>query len=194
MLERMGADKPIEDAQRVLEHLRRCGGGHVVAHSYGANAALLAAQSEPSLVRTVTLLEPACFDLARGKPAVEEHIVAMTPVFEAADDSSVSTREFSRLFAAGMGFESVALSEDELEAKVSRLRALRPPWDIGLRDEARLPEPTFVITGGGSSLYEETAQALVALGARHQVLEGAGHRVQDAPGTTDMLRCVWAQS
>lgn len=63
-----GGDKPIEDAQRVLEHLRRCGGGHVVAHSYGANAALLAAQSEPSLVRTVTLLEPACLILPEGSP------------------------------------------------------------------------------------------------------------------------------
>ncbi|MCW2835148.1 MAG: aminoglycoside phosphotransferase family protein [Nocardioides sp.] len=27
------------------------------------------------------LLEPACFDLARGMPAVEEHVSAMTPVF-----------------------------------------------------------------------------------------------------------------
>jgi pimeloyl-ACP methyl ester carboxylesterase len=72
--------------------------GHVVAHSYGANAALLAAQSEPALIRTLTLLEPACFDLARGKPAVEEHIAAMTPVFVAANDPAVSTREFSRLF------------------------------------------------------------------------------------------------
>jgi transcriptional regulator GlxA family with amidase domain len=36
-------------------------------------------------------------------PAVEEHIATMTPVFAAADDPSVSTREFSRRFAAVMG-------------------------------------------------------------------------------------------
>lgn len=137
----------------------------MVAHSYGANAALLAAQSEPALIRTLTLLEPACVDLARGKPAVEEHIAAMTPVFVAANDPAVSTREFSRLVAAGMGLEAPDLPERELEANVTRLRALRPPWGIGLRRQAHLPVPTIVLTGGWSPLYEEIAQSLVTLGS-----------------------------
>lgn len=189
-----GGDEVDRDARRIREQLRPKGGGHVVAHSYGANAALLAVQAEPALVHTLTLLEPACFDLARGKPSVEEHIIAMAPVFEAAEDQSVSTRDFSRLFAAGMGFEPPDLPEDELGANVKRLRALRPPWGLGLETKTPLPVSTFVITGRWSTLYEETAQALVVLGARHQVLEGAGHRVQDAPGATDMLRGIWEQS
>lgn len=141
-------DDAERDALRVLEHLRFGGGGHVVAHSYGANAALLAAESEPESVRTLTLLEPACFDLARGIPAVEKHIVAMTPVFEAARDPSVSAREFLRLFALGMGFDPPDLPEDELEARVGRLRTLRPPWGLGLE---RLAAPTFVLTGRWNS-------------------------------------------
>ena len=121
-----------------LTRLRNDGGGHVVAHSYGANAALLAAQTEPGLVRSLVLFEPACLDLARGGPAVEEHIAAMSPVFDVADDPSVSAREFSARFAAATGAAPPDLSDAELEAAVARLRGLRPPWGTGLSPGARL--------------------------------------------------------
>jgi pimeloyl-ACP methyl ester carboxylesterase len=185
-------DDAVQDAERVLGWLRARGGGHVVGHSYGANAALLAAQLESSIVLSLTLLEPACFDVARGMPAVEEHIAAMTPVFAVADDTSVSGRDFSRRFAAGMGMEPPDLPEEELQASVCRLRALRPPWGVGLRPQERLPARTLVVTGGWSPLYEETAKSLVASGARHLTLEGAGHRVQDDPRATQLLRNHWS--
>ena len=193
-LPRLGdTDDAARDAGRILEWLSAADGGHVVAHSYGANAALLAAQQEPSLVRSLALLEPAVFDLARGMPAVEEHITQMTPVFAVADDSSVSAREFSRRFAAGLGTEPPDGSERELEARVRRLRALRPPWGMGLTPDERLPATTMVITAGWSSLYEETAARLVELGARHVTFTGAGHRVQDDPRANGVLRDHWAR-
>jgi len=186
-------DEADRDARRVLDRLRVVGGAHVVAHSYGANATLLAAQLEPSLVRSLALLEPACFDLARGMPAAEEHIAAMTPVFAVADDPSVSASEFSRRFAAAMGVEQLELRDEELKARVSRLRALRPPWDLGLRPADGLSVRTLVVTSGWSPLYEETATSLVALGARHLTLEGAGHRVQDDPRVLPALREHWRE-
>ncbi len=182
------ADDAARDAGRLLDLLRACGGGHVVAHSYGANAAVLAAQLEPSVVRSLALLEPACFDLARGRPSVEEHIAAMTPVHAVADDASVSAHEFSRRFAAAMGTPVPDLPAEELEAAVARLRALRLPWGVGVRPDVGLPVRTIVATGGWSPLYEETAAALVALGARHVTLDGAGHRVQDDPRVLPTLR------
>lgn len=182
------ADDADRDSHRILDLLREGGGGQVVAHSFGANAALLAARREPSLVHSLALLEPACFDLARGNPAVEEHIAAMAPVFEVADDPKVSTHEFSRLFAQAMGTEPPDLSDDELEQRVRRLRALRPPWDVGLRPDQDLPRRTLVITGGRSPLYEQTAASLARLGARHRTFEGAGHRVQDDPRAASLLR------
>lgn len=185
------ADDAATDAPRLLEWLRARGGGHVVASSYGANAAVLAAQTDPAAVRSLALLEPACFDLARGKPAVEEHVEAMTPVFEVADDASVSAREFSRRFAAAMGTEPPDVPEEELRASVDRLRALRPPWGVGLRTQRGLPVRTLVVTGGWSPLYDETAEALVALGARHVALDGAGHRIQDDPRVDALLRQHW---
>jgi pimeloyl-ACP methyl ester carboxylesterase len=185
------ADDARRDARRVLEWLRATAGGHVVAHSFGANAALLAAQLEPGLVQSLALLEPACFDLARGMPAVEEHIAAMTPVLAVSDDPTVSTREFSRRFAAAMRTEAPDLTDEELEARVGRLRALSPPWGVGLRPGRVLPARTLVVTGGSDPLYEETATALVAVGARHLTIEGFGHRVQDHPECTRVVRAHW---
>jgi len=172
------ADDAATDARLVLDWLRPAGGGHVVAHSYGANAALLAAQLEPSLVRSLALLEPACFDLARGMPAVEEHISALRPVLAV---------------AAAMGTEPADLPDGELEARVGRLRALSPPWGVGLRPDQVLPTRTLVVTGGSNPLYEETARALVAAGAQHLTLEGAGHRVQDHPQCTRAVREHWTK-
>ena len=109
-----GGDHAHRDAERILARLRTGGGGHVAAHSYGGNAALLAAEQEPGLVRSLVLFEPACLDLARGAPAVEEHVAAMTPVFDVADDPTVSAREFSTRFAAATGSEPPALSGADL--------------------------------------------------------------------------------
>lgn len=191
-LPRVGvADDAGRDADRVLDWLRARGGGHVVAHSYGANAAWLAAQLDPVLVLSLSLLEPACFDLARGKPAVEEHVAAMTPVFAVADDPSVTARDFSRRFADGMGTEPPDLPDDQLAVVVTRLRALRPPWGLGLEPLPHLASRTLVVTGGWSALYEETAESLAACGARHLMLDDAGHRVQDAPGATRALQAHW---
>jgi pimeloyl-ACP methyl ester carboxylesterase len=179
------ADEARRDARRVIDQLRSTGVGHVVAHSYGANAALLAAQHEPDLIASLVLLEPACFDLARGQIAVEEHIAALTPVFDVKDDPTVDAREFSRLFARGMGFDPPDLTADELGDRVSRLRAMSPPWGLGITD---VHPQTLVVTGGGRPLYEQTAMSLTKLGARHRILEGAAHRVQDDPRATQLLR------
>lgn len=184
-------DDVAKDALRILDELRPVGGGHVVAHSYGANAALLAARAEATLVRSLTLFEPACFDLARGMPAVEEHIALMDPVFEVADDPSVSAAEFSRRFSAAMGTQPPDVPADELDARVRRLRALRPPWGRGLRTDTVASVRTLVVTGGSTPLYEETAHALVGAGARHHVIAGAGHRPQDAAEATPVLRTFW---
>ena len=116
----------------------------------------------------------------------------MTPVFAVADDASVSARDFSLRFAAGMGMEPPDLPDEELRTSVGRLRALRPPWGIGLKPQAGLSARTLVVTGGGSHIYEETAAALVGLGARHVTFDGAGHRVQDDPRAPQVLAKHWA--
>jgi pimeloyl-ACP methyl ester carboxylesterase len=184
-------DDADRDAERVSRLLSQIGGGHVVAHSYGAIAALLAAATSPDLVASLALVEPACFDLARGMPAVEAHITAMGPVFAAAKDPSLSPLEFSRLFAEGMGVEPPDLPRSVLEARVGRLRELRPPWGTRVTCVRELSTPTLVLTGGWSPLYEQTAESLVRLGAVHRVLRGHGHRAQDHPDATEAVSAAW---
>ncbi|MCD6640501.1 MAG: hypothetical protein LT071_11390 [Nocardioides sp.] len=187
-----GGDHAGRDAERIVDELRAARPGHVVATSYGANAAVIAAQRHPELVTSLALFEPAAFDLARGKPAVEEHIAAMDPVYAVADDPDVSAREFSARFSAAMGTEPPQMTDDELEEAVGRLRALRPPWRTGIDPDLGLPVPTMVVTGDWSALYDQTAQALVALGAAHAELPGAGHAAHKDPRATALLRRFWS--
>lgn len=187
-----GGDHPGRDAARLIRLLEAGGPAHVVAHSYGGNGAVLAAQRAPHLVASLALLEPACLDLARGKDAVEEHIAAMAPVFAVADDAAVSAREFSRRFAVGMGTPVPDLPDDVLAAHVRRLRAMPPPWDTGIDASVGLPRQTLVVTGGWNPMYEQIADALTARGARHETMTGHDHRVQDGPEVVDLLRGFWA--
>src|ERR1044071_4021202 len=45
---------------------------HLVGHSYGGVVALFAAARRPELVRSLTVIEPPAFGIARGVPAADE--------------------------------------------------------------------------------------------------------------------------
>lgn len=171
------ADQPERDADRVIDAL--CGRGHVVAHSYGSVTAMLAAQRRPDRMRSLVLIEPACFDVARGGRHVERHISALAPVFAVADDPAVGGREFLERFAAGMGTPPPELDPATCDEVAARMRATPAPWEITLRTDTPTLVPMLVVTGDRWPVYTEVAAALAAKGAEHLVLPGAGHRPQD---------------
>lgn len=181
------------DATRIIEVIAgSSSAGDVVGSSYGGNAAVLAAQRRPDLVRALVLAEPATFDLARGREAVEAHIEAMAPAGRAATDPAVSDRVWSDLFAAGLGREP--LDDAQLAALAPRLRPLAPPWSTGIDVAQGLPVRCLVVTGASSDLYDQTADALADLGAKRLVLPGAGHRVQDDPRFNEAVTEFFAGS
>lgn len=183
-------DDPQRDARRIVDVVSHDDGGVIVAHSYGANAAVLASQRCPELVRGLVLFEPACFDLARGCAGVEAEISRMAPVFESATDPSVSDLEFSALFAAASGLPVPNLPAGELALQAARLRTLASPWNTGIDPSLGLPVRCVVVTSANSALYEEVAEALVALGAQHLILPGTGHRPQDSADVTELIELV----
>lgn len=188
-LERSGsADQPERDADRAVDALG--GRGHLVGFSYGAVTAMLAAQRRPDLVRSLVLIEPACYDVARGGRGVEQHISAMAPVFAVADDPEVDGTEFLARFAAGMGSHPPDLDSGTCEAVASRIRATPAPWEVGLRDDTPRLVPTLVITGEAAPMYQEVAAALEAKGATHLAVVGAGHRPQDTDEGVRAI-CRW---
>src|SRR5438270_13540342 len=49
-------------------------GTHLVGHSYGGVISLLAAARRPELLRSLTVVEPPAFGVARGRSAVEDFV------------------------------------------------------------------------------------------------------------------------
>lgn len=183
------------DPRRTVEVVRNLMSApcHVVAHSYGAIAALMLAERHPNLVRGLVLFEPATPALARGRSSVEAHIAAMTPVFMRCEDSAISDATFAEMFLLAMGVEPKGTAE-QLEAEGELLRAIVPPWKFELDPTVPSRTPTLIVTGAGDPMYGEIAEAIAEEGAEHVELEGTGHRPQDDRRATEHMKDFWIRS
>lgn len=176
------------DVSRVLAALGDR--GHIVAHSYGAIAAIMAAQERPEAVASLVLLEPACMSLARGGPNVEAHVAALSPVLDRAAESSDVAYETAFVTALGAPVSGERVTK-ESRLRARRLRLQAAPWHAPLNWAVLSLPPTLVVTGGWSALYDEVARVFVGHGARHATLAGAGHRPQDAAGANQLIADFW---
>jgi len=162
---------------------------HVVAHSYGSLAALIAATRKPANVRSLTIIEPPLYYLVPGDADVShfERVgdAVLTHGLEA--DPAV-LREFLRV-AGAPGVDDGPLPDDVAHA-VRRAQGARLPGEARpslepLRD-AHIP--ALVASGAHAPALERICDALAtALGAERLVTPGAGHFVQAAPGFADRL-------
>ncbi|MCU1552574.1 MAG: alpha/beta fold hydrolase [Arthrobacter sp.] len=171
-------------------------GGHVVAHSQGAIAAMMAAVERPDLVQSLTLVEPACLSLTAELPATAAHRALMQPLFDVRQhlgDDDFQAEYIRRAFAVsgpadGPGAPSAGPTlEQQREAR--RLRLQAPPWEAPLQIVPGVP--TLVLTGGWEPLYEEIAGYLRETGALHRIAAG-GHRPQDSREGDRYLRAFIA--
>jgi pimeloyl-ACP methyl ester carboxylesterase len=154
-------------------------GTHLVGHSYGGVIALVAAARHPELLRSLTVIEPPAFGLARGIPAADEF---MAQIEEHWTNGPRDPGEFLRGFLALVG-SAVPPGEftSELLQGARTLMIERPPSEavIPLDDLARAPFPKLVVSGGHSPAFEAVCDVLAeGLGAERAVLPGAGHSVQ----------------
>jgi pimeloyl-ACP methyl ester carboxylesterase len=172
-------DDPQRDATRIVAALG--GSSHLVAHSGGAVAALLAAAEAPAAVRSLTLFEPACLGPARGRPAVDEMVAAMAAVYDLRADPELSDGEFTHHFLLAMGVPGTDPADPEYAAVGARLRRSTPPWETPLPLDVVSRVSTLVVTGGWSPAFDEVAEVLVGAGARRVVVPGTGHGPQFHP-------------
>ena len=155
---------------------------HVVAHSYGCHAALLAAAAAPSLVRSLTVIEPPLYFLNEGDPDVERLAAMGDAMLTEGEDADPAT------LRAFLGISGVAVDEGPLPEAV--LAGVRRAHGGRLPSESR-PDLARIRDGGIASLVasgeheiaiERICDSLAAeLAAERIRCPGAGHFVAAAP-------------
>jgi pimeloyl-ACP methyl ester carboxylesterase len=130
---RVDFDRDAEDVAELLAD-----GAHLVGHSYGGVVSLLAAAQRPDAVRSLALIEPPAFGVARGDAAVEELIRNIGAAAAATQDPS----EYRAAFLRGFGFpaQANALDGEPLAAARASMTE-RPPW------EAQIPLDDLAAAG-----------------------------------------------
>lgn len=153
----------------------------VFAHSIGAVPAVLATASGKLDVVGLVLIEPALYDIARGRAPIERHIGIVSDARALAAGGDL--RGFWAILRPLM-FDGPFESErwDRERPIAQHWAETNLPWGHGVRTSMVFGVPTLVVTGGWNGEYEEIASVLAAEGAQHQVLSGAEHRPQDLPG------------
>ena len=153
-------------------------GTHLVGHSYGGVIALLAAARRPELVRSLAVIEPPAFGVARGVPAVEEFVRRIEELWTSGPRDPA---EFLRGFAAVVGFATPPGSlTPEILQGARTLMVERSPAEaeIPFGALASAPFPKLVFSGGHNDAFDAVCEVLEErLGAERAVLRGAGHGV-----------------
>jgi pimeloyl-ACP methyl ester carboxylesterase len=138
---RVDFDRDADDVAELLED-----GAHLVGHSYGGVVSLLAAARRPEAVRSLTLIEPPAFGVARGAEPVEELIANIAQAAASTDDPSDYRAKF--LHAFGFAGERMQLEGRPLQAARASMGE-RPPWEaeIPLGDIARAGVRVLLVQG-----------------------------------------------
>jgi len=154
-------------------------GTHLVGHSYGGVVALLAAARRPALVRSLTVIEPPAFGVARGTRAADDF---MRRIEQHWTRGARDPAEFLRGFLALVGSSTPPGDfNPELLQGARTLMVERSPAEavIPFDELARASFPKLVVSGGHSPALEAVCDVLEdRLDAERAVLPGAGHSVQ----------------
>jgi pimeloyl-ACP methyl ester carboxylesterase len=153
---------------------------HVVAHSYGAIGALLAATRRPRAVRSLTLVEPTAVTAGMDEPEVARAIGAIGDWWlHAPRDHAKFLADYSRLL--GVRVPESADGPAGLREAARYLGHCRPPWTAEVPWEHLSQEgiPTLVISGGHTPALDAVAAAIARrTGGEHAVIASSGHAVQ----------------
>lgn len=186
------AEDFLADADDVVELLE--GGAHLVGHSYGGLGALLAAARRPDLVRSLTLLEAPVSEVVTDQPDWQAFAGAMAEIWTSPEPDE----EWVVRFLEAVGSDPAALPPELVAAAVPLVPVFRRgrPWfeaRLPLDAVAAAPFPTLVVSGGHHPAFEAMSERLARrLGARHEVVVGAGHEIQLTGEPLHVaLRALW---
>lgn len=154
-------------------------GTHLVGHSYGGVISLFAAARYADRLRSLTVIEPPAFAVARGNPAADAFVAGGIELWQRGPrEPDAFLRGFMR--AVGSSAPPGELSPALLQG-ARTLMVERNPWEAQppLDELAATPFPKLVVSGAHSAAFDAVCDVLVErLGALRAVLPGAGHSVQ----------------
>jgi pimeloyl-ACP methyl ester carboxylesterase len=153
-------------------------GTHLVGHSYGGVASLFAAARYADRLRSLTVVEPPAFRVARGNPAADAFVERGDELWEHGPrDPAAFLREF--LSMVGSSVPPGAFTAAMLQG-ARTLMVERPPWEAEppLDELAATPFPKLVVSGAHSAAFDAVCDVLEQrLDAARAVLPGAGHSI-----------------
>jgi pimeloyl-ACP methyl ester carboxylesterase len=169
-------------------------GSHLVGHSYGGVACLLAAARAPEAVHSLTVIEPPAFALARGHPAVDELVARVEAHFESGQGLSPGAFYAGFLRAWGLAVQEPEGLTPQAERAFRSSMTERGPWeaDVPLERLRSAAIPTLVVRGAwtdprpearriGAAAFAAVCDVLErALGAQALCVAEAAHRPQVA--------------
>ena len=167
-------EKDVQDILPLFE-----GRAHLVGLSSGGLVALLLTAQRPELVRSLTVIEPPVFGIARERPEVMKVIEAMEPVYRA----SSTPEDFIVRFVKALGGvmpEPVSLSPGHRRGIQATMQEPEP-WQVPLPLEtlAGLAIPKLVVSGDWHPAFVATADVLAQrIHAERLLIKGAGHGAQ----------------
>ena len=166
-----------EDEARWLDQFVEPG-THLVGHSYGGVISLFAATWYADRIRSLTVIEPPAFGLARGNHAAD----AFTADFHALQASGpTDPGEFLARFLTAVGSATPPGNfTPELLQGARTLMVERSPAEAEppLDELAATPFPKLVVSGAHHPAFDAVCDVLEQrLGAERAVLPGAGHSV-----------------
>lgn len=179
-------------------------GAHLVAHSYGAAGAMLAAARRPDLVRSLTLIQPGTLRPAEEHPVVAEALRRNRRA-SAGLPPGLTPADYLRLATEGVGMPVPEATPERLRAAEAAMRE-RPCWDadIPLEPLAGAPWPTLVVTGtwrdapreyrrlAGEPLMAAAGHIAARLGAEHLRVPGFYPHTQRPDLVNTALERLWA--
>jgi pimeloyl-ACP methyl ester carboxylesterase len=194
-----GHDFGLDDELRLIEPLiaHLPGGAHVVAHSYGGVVALALARAGRVGIRSLTLIEPVAFHMARSDPAAWAEIERFSAGFAermANGDAEAAMRHFVDYWSSPGTWDAM---EDGTRLHMRRAArkimhefrgASADPSVDALREIAF---PMRLIAGDKSPLPVRRIAAILAErlpNASLQVFEGANHLL---PSTHHRMLSAW---
>jgi len=153
-------------------------GTHLVGHSYGGVVSLFAAVRYADRLKSLTLVEPPAFGIARGNRAADEFAANGTRLWEE------GPRDPAEFLVAFLSLVGSAIPPGnftpELLQGARTLMVERYPWtaEPPLDELAAAPFPKLVVSGAHNAAFDAVCDVLEQrLDATRAVLPGAGHSV-----------------